>query len=264
MATSILEAEASVLTVQERWSRRMLSLWIDLYTLPQSNPVAKLDRKAFQRFASPLQRVAKVYEKVPAERMKEILPFTLSPWQGRAQVKIGTREEALSDSNIRIGITIAVSCSKRNKLVSIGIASQDMIYQRGSGPFIQAATVAPYTEQNLYTVELEAISRALRKIPLQTYQRQTTVLSSNQAVIQAITHPQQQSEQQSHREIYKAIAELKTRNNSILISWIPICSNLPIQQKAKQVAAKQVAKERHSQSASQRANPTRPRRPPSI
>ena len=54
VATAVAEAEASILPAQERFSRKATKLWIDLRSLPESNPLRRIKTQKFRRFVSPL------------------------------------------------------------------------------------------------------------------------------------------------------------------------------------------------------------------
>ena len=85
VATTVAEAEANIATTQSRHSKQALKMWIKIQTLPPSHPLAKLNTRAFQRFISPLQRIARNYSNIPAEKMETITPFALAPWEPRLQ-----------------------------------------------------------------------------------------------------------------------------------------------------------------------------------
>jgi hypothetical protein len=54
VATAVAEAEASIRIVSERHVERATKLWVNLYTLLETNPLSKLNTRQFRRFTSPL------------------------------------------------------------------------------------------------------------------------------------------------------------------------------------------------------------------
>src|SRR5437763_11896776 len=70
VATAIGEAEANIRTVQERHSERATKLWVNLHTLPKTNPLSKLNTRVLQRLTSPLQKIARTHQNVSTDRME--------------------------------------------------------------------------------------------------------------------------------------------------------------------------------------------------
>ncbi|KAH7464117.1 hypothetical protein FOMA001_g17824 [Fusarium oxysporum f. sp. matthiolae] len=99
VATGVAEAEAHIATIHDRFWRRASKLWVDIHTLPRTNPVRNLLRgiKAFRRFISPLRRIADVCREVPKDTMEVIQPFTLAPWEARLQVILNSQGEEEED-----------------------------------------------------------------------------------------------------------------------------------------------------------------------
>ena len=60
VALSVLEAEANIAAIATRHHERAIKLWINVQTLPITQPVTKQNTKAFQRFKSPLQKTAAI------------------------------------------------------------------------------------------------------------------------------------------------------------------------------------------------------------
>ena len=190
VATTVAEAEANIATTQSRHSKQALKMWIKIQTLPPSHPLAKLNTRAFQRFVSPLQRIARNYSNIPAEKMETITPFALAPWEPRLQVTLETdRDKADENARASSGIVIATSSSQKNGLVGIGLVIDNNQNSRHS----QSQTLAMRSEQNPYTAELHAIDAALRKLPETTRDQHITVFSSNRSALQTIAQPKQQS-----------------------------------------------------------------------
>ncbi|KAJ3454608.1 hypothetical protein MRS44_013208 [Fusarium solani] len=98
VATAVAEAEASILPVRERFAKRATKLWIDLQTLPNSNPLRRVGGRTFRRFVSPLQRIASAHQGVPVDRMEAIHPFALGPWEERVQLFAEDDEEKVTEA----------------------------------------------------------------------------------------------------------------------------------------------------------------------
>jgi hypothetical protein len=183
VATAIAEAEASIRTVHERHAERATKLWVNLRTLLTTNPLSKLGTRVFQRFTSPLQKIASMYRQTPTDRMEVIQPYVVAPWEDRLPTTIEPdREKAIEAANSAVGIQIATNSSVRKGIIGMGGAIQDTsgnIPDRG--PVTYSITVGTRTEQNPYTAELAAIAMAMRCLPPGLLGRQITIFTSSQA-----------------------------------------------------------------------------------
>ncbi|EGY23407.1 uncharacterized protein VDAG_04845 [Verticillium dahliae VdLs.17] len=83
-----------------------------------------------------------------------------------------------------------------------------------------AATLGTRDEQNPFTAELAAMSRALDALPLQLQYGNIMILTRNKAATQAVSRPHHQSGQEDIRRIYATIGKLRSRGNSVSIGWI--------------------------------------------
>ena len=72
VATAVAEAEASIRAVSERHAERATKFWVNLRTLPDTNPLSKLNARQLWRFASPLQKIADAHLGTPTGRMETI------------------------------------------------------------------------------------------------------------------------------------------------------------------------------------------------
>lgn len=100
VATAVAEAEASIRTVGERHAERATKLWVNLRTLPKTNPLLKLNTRELRRFTSPLQRIAHAHQNTPMDRMEVIQPYVIVPWEERLRATIDPRtEEEVSVAN---------------------------------------------------------------------------------------------------------------------------------------------------------------------
>jgi hypothetical protein len=124
VATGVAEAEAHIASPHERFLRKIIKLWTDLHTLPETGPLRKLTKgmRKFRRFhRSPFYELASSLAEVPMEDSETINPFTLAPWTDRIETTTDDGEaepwsEARHDGSVRI----AVSSSARNGLLGVG------------------------------------------------------------------------------------------------------------------------------------------------
>ncbi|KAL3713548.1 hypothetical protein TMatcc_002251 [Talaromyces marneffei ATCC 18224] len=238
VATAVAEAEADIQPFYIRHAEKVTKLWVDIQTLPKSNPLARLRTVATQRFRSPLQRIIHPLEAMTEERIETIQAFTVSPWTNRIPSICETDEDkAISNANKAVGILIATSTSIKSDKVGIGGCTRDT---RASGNDISSYStlLGKRTEHNPYTAELEAIATSLERIPWQTYQRCIFILSSNRSALSAISQPRQQSGQESIQRIYKRVQYLQQQGNAVVTIWIPTHSDMAVKQQAKAEARK--------------------------
>jgi hypothetical protein len=179
VATAVAEDEASIRTVTERHAERATKMWVTLRTLPDTNPLSKLNTRHLRRFASPLQKIAQAHRQTPTDRMEIIQPFLIAPWEARLGASIDS-EKAVVTANATYGIRLATSSSERRGMVGMGGAIHDTlgIVTRGD-PITYAVTLGAGTEQNPYTAELAAMAMAMRCLPHDLVGRQITIFTSN-------------------------------------------------------------------------------------
>jgi hypothetical protein len=120
-ATAVAEAEAAIQPFHNRHMEKAAKLWIDIQTLPKSNPLVKLRTITTRRFRSPLQRIAQSLEATASGRIETIQAFTISPWTYRIHtICERDSEKAIELANKAVGILIATSTSARAGFVGMG------------------------------------------------------------------------------------------------------------------------------------------------
>lgn len=235
-AVAIAEAEAYIRLVHQRLGERATKLWIGIQTLPSTHPLKRLRTSAFQRFTSPLQKIAQAQQ--PIEGIETIQAFAVPPWEKRIDIIVKPDyQEAAQTARDAQGIVVATCSSGKNGIVGIGGAICDTTTTRSSN----TAPTATYTvtlglrdRLNLYFAELIAISTALRNLAaLLARNRDISILSSNLLVLQVINHPKQQSGQAYIHQIYESASKLKDMNSQILAIWAPAQEEVSIKAKAK-------------------------------
>jgi hypothetical protein len=221
VATSVAEAEAHIATAQHRFWRRAVKMWVDLHTLPETNPLRRnTDRiRKFRRYhRSPLYQVADALKNIAMESLETINPFTLAPWEARVQT-----DEPISEGSIVPGgsMQIAFSSSARNELVGFGVAieKQPPRYRKVRLKTL-SVTLGARTEQNPFSAELAAMAHTLKTlVGLKDFR--ITLITSNKAAALTLTNPRQQSGQEFVCQIYKLMRRLQRHGNHISIRWIP-------------------------------------------
>ncbi|GIZ38771.1 hypothetical protein CKM354_000217300 [Cercospora kikuchii] len=233
VAREVAEAEASMRTVQQRHAAKAASTWVDILSLPTTNPLSKLRVIPTRRFRSPLQQMSTTY-KVSTRGMESIAPYTVAPWHRRLAADAKeTTEEAVNAAKQSAGICVATSSSARNNIVGAGVAIQDT--ERGEPPStVVSTTVSARTEHNPYTAALIALAEGLAQIPLSTVSRNIYLFSDNRAALQAVCRPRQQSGQETIQQIYKSAWALQG-HNTVRLAWCPT-PEFELGQKAKEAA----------------------------
>lgn len=238
VATTVAEAEASIQPFHIRHMEKATKLWINIHTLPKSNPLTKLSTFTTQRFTSPLQKIAQSLRTTRTKWIEIIQAFTVSPWTGRIQTiceKDG--DKAIEIATKAIGILAATSVSTKSEIVGMGGCMRDtqIVGNRVSS---YSTTLGKRTEQNPYTAELEAMAVALECIPTETRGRWISILSSNRSALAAISQPRQQSGQATIQRIYKRTQSLRKQGNAVNAIWIPAYADITLKQQAKAEARK--------------------------
>ena len=223
VATVIGEAEASIPTVRQRHQAQAAAFWVNLQTLPRTNPLARLHTGRYRRFLSPLQRITEALGGAPTAAMERIEPYAIAPWEARMKVQLESHEAPIAE-----GIQIATSSSARNGVVGLGGAIRDTTTQVLNGTVLYSMTVGLRTEQNPYTAELAAIAVALTSPPAYFHHRTITIVTSNQAALLAIQNPRQQSGQSSIKQIYHGVRTMRERGNTLLGRWVPSEQHLEV------------------------------------
>ncbi|KAL6406417.1 reverse transcriptase [Ilyonectria robusta] len=223
VATAVAEAEASILTVEERHRQAATRFCINLRTLPKTHPLAALKNKASKRFISPMQKIVSAVERVHTERMEVIHEYALPPWTSRIPV-VGENDlaKAAKAPNDIEGIIIATSSSKKGGIVGMGgVARNATRNNAGEVVTSYSVTLGPGDEQNPYTAELAAIAMALECTPPRLPFRDVTVMTSNHSAVEVIRRPRQQSGQCTIRQIYDRAKCLRKRGCSVRVMWVP-------------------------------------------
>jgi hypothetical protein len=243
VAVAIAEAEAYLPPIRQRHFERAAKLWIGIQTFPVTHPLRRVRTRAFQRFLSPLQRIALLFQ--PTSKIETIQPFAVAPWQKRIEIIVNPdHQEAAQMARDAQGILVATYSSEKNGMVRMGVAICDTTT---TGSPDQAA-IATYTATlgtrdrlNVYFAEIIAVATALRNLsafPLKN--RVITILSSNLSVLQVINNPRQQSGQPHICQIYESTHNLEETGNQVFAIWTPANEQISLKEKAKAMARQAV------------------------
>jgi hypothetical protein len=105
-------------------------------------------------------------------------------------------------------------------------------------PITFAITLGPRSEQNTYVAELEAMAVGIQAVPPYLLRREITIVTSNQASLQVVSRPKQQSGQVIVMRIYDAVRELREGYNRVLLMWAPAQQEFHLGKEAKKAARK--------------------------
>src|SRR6201996_292139 len=237
VATSVAEAEACIAPVQDRYWRRIIKLWTDIHTLPDTNPLRRTTsrmRRFRRQYRSPLYDVAEGLKDFALEKLETINPFTLAPWEKR----LHTITDATAAEEVDAAVRVAVSSSARKGLVGIGGATQIATSARSKPKRTTFyATIGTRSQQNPYSGELSAMARALSLLPPLRFRR-IALLISNKVVVLSLRRPRQQSGQEYIRRIYNFIRRLRKEGNTVTVIWTPAQDENKLKKIAKDRAQK--------------------------
>lgn len=132
VAVNVAEAEANIISVQERHWRRAIKLWINIHTVPDTNPLRRITSR-IQNFypsrRSPFHQVACRLKDIPVDEIENIMPFPLAPWVKRVQT---ISDVTQTSTTAGWSVTVAVSSSARDDIVGVGGVLQLPISARGN------------------------------------------------------------------------------------------------------------------------------------
>jgi hypothetical protein len=121
IATSVVETEAHIASAQSWFWRRVVEIWTDIHTLPETNSLRGNTAciRKFRRFhRSLLYQVVDVLKNIKIETLKTINPFILAPWEERLQTEIRKTLELQTEASGTM--LIVVSSSAWNEVVGFG------------------------------------------------------------------------------------------------------------------------------------------------
>jgi hypothetical protein len=80
VGTKVAEVEANLPPIEERHSREALRMWVELHSVPDTHPLSQLvRRRAYKRFASPMQKIAQSIQGAPVDGLDVTRPYISAP-----------------------------------------------------------------------------------------------------------------------------------------------------------------------------------------
>ena len=210
VAGAIAEAEAYISPVKARQQNRAAKLLINLFTLPASHPISRLNLQPYRKFKSPLQRIRTQFPGICKEEMEKIEPYIIPPWEPRISYdkytpidNVDTAEGFLHEDRLLI-VTTAVT----NKYgIAYGIAQASRYACIATGTRLESRKT-----QNLYTTELQAIAATLNMAEVRLPSNLSIlVTTSSLTVLQVLNNPARQSGQCAIKSIYKSKKEIERK-----------------------------------------------------
>lgn len=208
VATSVAEAEAHIVSAEERHWRRVIKLCIEIHSLPDANRLRRTASRIqsfYPGHRSPFHQVCSRLKDMPLEILETVKPFLLAPWGVRVQVVSNKLPDCEAPASPNV--CVAVSSSARNEVVGVGEVWQvPATGYTGSRNKLFLFTLGLRTEQSPYSGELAAIAYALRQLPPVTY-CMVSVMSSNKSATLTLIEPGPKSGQEYVGCVYDAMED---------------------------------------------------------
>ena len=219
VATAVAEAEAHIVSARERLWRRAIKMWIDVHTLPGTNPLSRMTKrikKYYSTFRSPLHQVAEKLKDLPLLRMETVHQFSLEPWKDRLPLAHNDPSEELCAGWTQ---AVAVSSSSRNGVVGVGGVIQTKDARGNAAKWAAFSfTLGARTEQSPFSGELAAMAFALRNLP-DSHRENIALFTRSKGAAAALKGPYQQSGQEFIKCIYDSVDGLASRANTVAVGW---------------------------------------------
>lgn len=246
VGTAVAEAEANLPTIKERHLRKASKTWVDLHSMPDTHPLARLaGRRICKRFVSPMQRIAEWARCLSLTRLETTRPYISAPWDERVQTLSSGNDalQAAVQAQQVSGIRIATSASPRNELVGIGGVIDGVSWANSEGDRRDYdSTIGSCTQVNAYTAALAAIEVGVGLVAHAVsmgdlsprVQGQTIhVFTSNRAVLTALQAPTRRSGQAIVSKILRHADSLSKSNDRVVFMWAPASPAFELGQRAK-------------------------------
>jgi Reverse transcriptase (RNA-dependent DNA polymerase)/Endonuclease-reverse transcriptase len=229
------EAEADISPSRVRWELQMGKFWVKCHTLPEKHPFWRWQRQLDirnRRFRSPLQRIAKKFEKVQLSDLETIEPYCLAPWRAGFHVTVQDKEEAVKWANETSERVLYVDASYRKGNIGTGIYfglgnCQHRIDDR------QSLRIGHSEQVTANHTELVAIYQAMAHIEqvwdaLEDFEPETrktalptVIANDNISAIWALSRPARQSGQSFIRKTCELANRLENRGGpEIRLQWV--------------------------------------------
>ena len=261
-STEALQYETDLLPIELELRKQIAKYLTRIQTLPQKHPTKTWLTKAARywtitnskTFISNLEYLVKQYPKYVSANTEEIQPYVKPPWW------------SLTNTTIHINTTSKDKAKEdhENSMRNNNTPHTLHIYTDGSGieNHIGAAAYSPTLLKtahkylgntdmtNVYAAELTAINLGIKMAEESDEQfHRCYIYVDNQASIQAVERPKQQSGQYIIRDILQKLQEVQhlRPNLKFIIEWVPghmdIDGNEKADKEAKRAALEQLAGE---------------------
>ena len=230
MAKAVIKAEAYIRPISTRHQEKAVRSLIDLYTLPRTHPLTKINTTLRKRFSSPFQAINRLLQSACSKRLKTVRPYAIAPWAPRisftkAELSGEDNAEANAGADVlqRGGILAATTAVENGSRIAYGVTWAGAQVRQSLG-----RSLGYRHEQNPYTIELQAVADALDLLSKGTgASLEITVATANLAVLQAISNPGTQSGQGEIIKIYDSLRSITSNRNTVHWRWVPI--SIPFQ-----------------------------------
>lgn len=249
VGTAVAEAEANIPTIKERHLRKAVKTWVDMHSMPDTHPLARLaGRRVCRRFISPMQKIAGWAQCPSLMRLETTRPYISAPWEVRVRtgdsvtdgVQAGMQAQRLS------GVCIATSASARNELVGIGGVIDGVGWTNSKCDRREYdSTIDSGTRMNAYTAALAAIevgvglfahAVCMENLSPQVQGHTIHVFTNNRAVLTALRAPTRRSGQAIVSKILRHTDSLSKSNDRVIFMWAPASQIFELGQRAKRLA----------------------------
>lgn len=246
-------AEAYLLPVQARLTRKATRFWVDCHTLPKSNPVRACMKLAVGARSGCLHKSPLMFLKMHTKQLfdgtETIDAFAIAPWQqlsshvvcvspergeavSRCQKAQETEMQIFTDASMKNGrVGYGILCDAK------GLAKCEIQHLIGTSDTI-----------NIYIAELgailEAVEWAERFLRASPGRQGATVYSDSMAALRAIANPRHQSGQSLVRHIVAVLRRSPTLGTNIQLAWIPGHVGVPGNEAAHRLAATAVSSDK--------------------
>lgn len=208
IGTAVAEAEANLPTIKERHLRKAVKTWIDVLSMPDTNPLARVTgRRVCKRFVSPMQKIAEWAQSLSLTKLETTPPYISAPWDARMQTGSSVTDsvQAAVQAQQLSGVRIATSASARNELVGLGGVIDGVSWTNSEGDRREYDnTIGSCTQVNAYTAALAAIevgiglsahAVSLGDLSPRVQGQTIHVFTNNRAVLSALRVPTSRSGQ---------------------------------------------------------------------
>lgn len=235
------ESEAGIAAMRERWDQQQGRFWVKCHTLPAKHPFWRRRRQintSNRRFRSPLQRIARKFERIDLSHLESIEPHCKPPWHKGFSATRQDREKAISWANTTKDRVLYVDASYRKGNIGIGMYFNLQSAQQG----IEDKQCRKIGHTDLITAnhaELIAVQQAMEHIKTvwDTFSRflidlrrlalPTVIASDSVTALRALSQPSRQSGQSIIRQTCDNARRLEQQGGpEIRLQWVPARSRV--------------------------------------